>query len=51
MAEGALFLLWASFVAAGCAALASVLYALQPRFRFAWASRRVAVTGPWLPAP
>ena len=44
MAEGALFLLWASFVAAGCAALMSVVYALQPRLRFAWASRRAAAT-------
>ena len=32
MADGALYLLWASFVAAGWAAAAYVVYALQPRF-------------------
>ncbi len=50
MADGALFLLWASFVAAGCAALVYVAYALQPRFRFAWSpvwtSRRAIATEP-----
>ena len=51
MADGALFLLWASFVAAGCAAVASVLYAVQPRFRLVWTSRRVAATEPSLPVP
>ena len=50
MAEGALFLLWASFVAAGSAAVTSVLYAVQPRFRLVWATRRVAATEPPLPA-
>ena len=51
MADGALYLLWASFVAAGCAAVFSIVYALQPRLRFAWAPRRVAATDPPMPAP
>ena len=51
MADGALFLLWASFVAAACAAVTSIVYALQPRLRFAWVPRRVAVTEPSLPSP
>ena len=51
MAEGALFLLWASFVAAGCAAFASVVYALQPRLRIAWSPRRVEATEPSLSVP
>ena len=51
MAEGALFLLWASFVAAGCAAVAYVIYALQPRLRQVVAARRVPATEPALPAP
>ena len=46
MADGALFLLWASFVAAGCAAVAYVVYALQPRLRLAWSPRRVLATEP-----
>ena len=51
MADAALFLLWASFVAAGFAAVTYVLYAVQPRFRLVLASRRVAATEPSLPLP
>ena len=51
MADAALFFLWASFVAAGFAALASVLYALQPRLRWSLAPRRVVATEPSVPLP
>ncbi len=51
MADGALFLLWASFVAAGCAAFAYVLYAVQPRLRLAWIPRRVVATEPSFTSP
>ena len=55
MADSALFLLWASFVAAVVAALASVLYAVQPWLAAAFAARSVPaadipVTDPSLPA-
>ncbi len=46
MDEGAIFLLFASFVAACCAALASIVYALQPRFRLAGTARQVPATEP-----
>ncbi len=51
MADGALYLLWASFVAAGCAALVSIIYAAQPRLRLVWAANRVPATEPALPPP
>ena len=51
MADGALYLLWSSFVAAGCAAVVSILYAVQPRLRVVWATNRVPATEPALPAP
>ncbi len=46
MADGALFLLWASFVAAGCAAVSYVLYAVQPKLQVSWVPRRIAATDP-----
>ncbi len=50
MADGALFLLWASFVAAGCAAFASISYAIQPRLRFALGAPPLPATEPAIPA-
>ena len=49
MADSALFLLWASFVAAIVAALASISYALQPRLAAAFAGRPVVATEPDVP--
>ncbi len=51
MADSALFLLWASFVAAIVAATVSILYALQPWLAAAFASRPVAATEPGVAAP
>ena len=49
MADSALFLLWASFVAAIVAAIASISYALQPRLAAAFAGRPVVATEPDVP--
>ncbi len=51
MADGALFLLWASFVASGCAALVYIVYALQPRLRLPGAPRRVLAAEPSFATP
>ena len=50
MADTALYLLWASFAAAICAALASILYAAQPRFSALFAGRPLLATEPSLAA-
>ncbi len=46
MEDGALFLLWASFAAAICAAVVYILYAAQPRLTRAFAFNRAAATDP-----
>ncbi len=46
MADSALFLLWASFVAAICAASTSIVYAAQPWFAAVLSSQRVVATEP-----
>ena len=49
MADSALFLLWASFVAAVIAACASIIYAAQPRLAALFAARPVVATEPDVP--
>lgn len=51
MADSALFLLWASFVAAICAASTSIVYAAQPWFAAVLSSQRVVATEPGVAAP
>jgi len=50
VADLALYLLWASFGAAICAALASIAYAVQPRFSMLFAGRPLLATAPGLTA-
>ena len=49
MADSALFLLWASFVAAIVAACASIIYAVQPRLAAVFAPRPLVATEPDVP--
>lgn len=51
MADTALYLLWASFVAAGCAAAASIVYVLQPWLAAVLAGRRLLAAEPDIPVP